>query len=261
MAGKQNYTLGRGKVFFSRFKTGTQIPMGYRYIGNTPEFSLTISSENLDHFSSDEGIKEKDDSVPLSVSRTGKMTTDNINVDNVAMFFFGESTPITQAAVASADYVAENVLVGMSYRLGVTAQNPVGLRGFDLDGLTVKKGTTALVAGTDYEFNAETGFLTILEGGDVEDGDDVTVNGKILSSTQTRVISGSSPVEGALMYVANNPKGENIDYILPYVKITPDGDYALKGDEWQKIPFNIEALKPADGGEAIYAAGRPFPAV
>ena len=32
----KNYTLGRGKVHFSRFKTGTQVPAGFFYIGNTP---------------------------------------------------------------------------------------------------------------------------------------------------------------------------------------------------------------------------------
>ena len=43
----KNYTLGRGKVYFSRFKAGTQIPAGFFYIGNTPEFNLTIESEVL----------------------------------------------------------------------------------------------------------------------------------------------------------------------------------------------------------------------
>lgn len=56
-----NYTLGRGKVYFARFTSG-QVPGPFRYIGNTPEFNLTIELETLDHFSSDEGIREKDDS-------------------------------------------------------------------------------------------------------------------------------------------------------------------------------------------------------
>ncbi len=39
-----NQTLGRGKVYFSKFKTDTYTPEGYRYLGNTPSFNLSIAS-------------------------------------------------------------------------------------------------------------------------------------------------------------------------------------------------------------------------
>ena len=255
----KNYTLGRGKVHFSRFKTGTQVPAGFFYIGNTPEFNLTIESETLDHFSSDEGIREKDDSVPLEVTRTGSLITDNIDPKNVALFFFGEESTVTQATVASSTETLEEIKAGHSYKLGVTTNNPtgyfgIGTAGFDVE---VSGGGTALVAGTDYEMNYDTGILTFLEGSTLAvDGADIDVTFAVKASTRSRVISGSEPVEGAMMYIAFNPKGKNFDYYLPYVKITPNGDYALKGDEWQQIPFTIEALKPTQG-EAIYMDGRP----
>ena len=254
----KNYTLGRGKVHFSRFKTGTQVPAGFFYIGNTPEFNLTIESETLDHFSSDEGIREKDDSVPLEVTRTGSLITDNIDPKNVALFFFGEESTVTQATVASSTETLEEIKAGHSYKLGVTTNNPTGYFGIDTVGFVVKvSGGTTLVAGTDYEMNYDTGILTFLEGSTLAvDGADIDVTFAVKASTRSRVISGSEPVEGAMMYIAFNPKGKNFDYYLPYVKITPNGDYALKGDEWQQIPFTIEALKPTQG-EAIYMDGRP----
>lgn len=253
----KNYTLGRGEVHFSRFKPGTQMPSGFYYIGNTPEFNLTIESETLDHFSSDRGIREKDDSVPLEVTRTGSLITDNIDPKNVALFFFGEESTVTQAAVASSTETLEEIKAGHSYKLGVTAQNPTGYFGIDTDGFVVEVGAVELVPGTDFEMNYDTGVLTFLEGSSVAvDGADVDVTYAVKSHTRDRVISGSDPVEGAMMYIAFNPKGRNFDYYLPYVKITPNGDYALKGDEWQQIPFTIEALKPTSG-EAIYMDGRP----
>lgn len=255
----KNYTLGRGKVHFSRFKTGTQVPAGFYYIGNTPEFNLTIESETLDHFSSDEGIREKDDSVPLEVTRTGSLITDNIDPKNVALFFFGEEVTVTQAVVASSTETLEDIKAGHSYKLGVTNNNPTGYFGINPTGFEVEVGGggAALVAGTDFEMNYDTGMLTFLEGSLLAtDGADIDVTFAVRESTRDRVISGSTPVEGAMMYVAFNPKGKNFDYYLPYVKITPNGDYALKGDEWQQIPFTIEALKPTTG-EAIYMDGRP----
>ena len=255
----KNYTLGRGKVHFSRFKTGTQVPAGFFYIGNTPEFNLTIESETLDHFSSDEGIREKDDSVPLEVTRTGSLITDNIDPKNVALFFFGEEVTVTQAAVVSDTETLEGIKAGHSYKLGVATNNPTGYFGIDTTGfaVAVAVGGTALVAGTDFEMNYDTGILTFIEGSALAvDDADIEVTYAVRESTRDRVISGSEPVEGAMMYIAFNPKGKNFDYYLPYVKITPNGDYALKGDEWQQIPFTIEALKPTSG-EAIYMDGRP----
>lgn len=255
----KNYTLGRGKVHFSRFKSGTQVPAGFFYIGNTPEFNLTIESETLDHFSSDEGIREKDDSVPLEVTRTGSLITDNIDPKNVALFFFGEEVKVTQAVVASATETLEGIKAGHSYKLGVTTNNPTGYFGIDPTGFEVEVagGGTALVAGTDYEMNYDTGILSFLDTSALAvDDADIDVTFAVRGSSRDRVISGSEPVEGAMMYIAFNPKGKNFDYYLPYVKITPNGDYALKGDEWQQIPFTIEALKPSTG-EAIYMDGRP----
>ena len=111
-----NYTLGRGKVYFSRFKTGTQTPEGFRYIGNTPEFNLNIEQDTLDHYNSDEGIREKDDSVPLEVNRTGSLITDNIDPENVALFFFGSASALTQATVASDTEILTGIKAGHSYK-------------------------------------------------------------------------------------------------------------------------------------------------
>lgn len=255
----QNYTLGRGKVHFARFLSGTQTPDGFFYIGNTPEFNLTIESQTLDHYSSDEGIREKDDSVPLEVNRTGSLVTDNIDPKNVALFFFGEHSVITQAAVAAAPEVINNIKKGHSYKLGSTPANPAGVFGINATGLAaeITPAGTALVLGTDYTVDLDAGTVTFLETSvTLTEGVDVEVTYAVRASTRDRVISGSEPVEGAMMYVTKNPKGDNCVFYMPYVKITPNGDYALKGDEWQQIPLALEILK-LEGSEAIYRDGVP----
>lgn len=377
----KNYTLGRGKLYFSRFKSGTQTPSGYFYFGNTPEFNLTIESETLDHFDSDEGVREKDDSVPLQTTRTGSLITDNIQPANVALFFFGDASTVTVVGGSGNSEDFEDVIAGHSYQIGETAADPGGTMGISEDDFnvslkdavlvaatgtitfsstgpadgetvqigdqvytfrntpadpydvdinatpttqganfaaavnngagegtaygtgteahpdvsasnssgtvtitakiegtagnaislaedatnTAKSGTfltggtgTSYIEGTDYTMDYANGFLKLLSTGAITSGLDITVDFTTLSSTRDRVISGSTPVEGALKFIANNPKGKNINYKMPYVKITPNGDYALKGEEWQQIPFNLEILKPTSGlSEAIYADGVP----
>lgn len=254
----QNYTLGRGKVYFSRFLPDTQTPVGFRYFGNTPEFSLTIESDTLDHFSSDEGIREKDDSVPLEVTRTGSFSTDHISPENISLFFFGSASILAASAVASAPETILNVQQGYTYQLGLSPTNPVGHRRINPAGFAVAVGASAKTVNVDYTMDFDTGMITIVEGGTIANNATLTVTYAVLASVRDRIISGSEPVEGAMKYIAFNPKGKNYDYTMPWVKITPNGDYALKGDEWQTIPFNLEALKPAGNVEAIYVDGRPL---
>jgi len=254
----QNYTLGRGMVHFARFIDGTTTPDGFRYIGNTPELNLTIESEELDHYSSDAGIREKDDSVPLEVNRTGSLVTDNVSPENVALFFFGDSSIVTQAAVPSATEALSSIKATYSYKLGQSSSNPAGYSGIDQTGFVVEvSGGATLVEDTDYTMDFDNGVITFLEGSLLAvDGEDIDVTYAVAASTRNRVISGSEPVEGAMMYISKNPKGADFTLYMPYVKVTPNGDYALKGDEWQQIPLSLEVLK-LGSSEAIYRDNVP----
>lgn len=251
----QNYTLGRGKVYLARKTAG--VLGGFRYIGNTPELSLTIEDEELPHYNSDEGVREKDDSVSLEVNRSGTLVTDNIDPKNVALFFFGDASTVTQTSVASADEDLTSIEAGHAYKLGVSASNPAGYFGIDETGFEVVNGVDTLTADTDYIMDFDNGMIEFVEGSSLAaDGDDITVTYAVAASTRSRVISGSQPVEGALRFVSKNPKGTNSLIYMPSIRIRPNGDYALKGDEWQQIPLSLEIIKPT-GAEAIYRDGAP----
>jgi hypothetical protein len=115
---------------------------------------------------------------------------------------------------------------------------------------------TSYIEGVDYTVDYDAGVLHLLDTGAVAEGANITVDYGTRSSTRERVISGSTPVEGSMLYVEKNPKGRDFTYLLPWIKVTPNGDYALKGDEWQQIPFNLEILKPTRGA-AIQVDGKP----
>lgn len=252
-----NYTLGRGELHFDRFSDPINFVLGgERYIGNSPEFSATIESENLDHYNSDRGVREKDESIVLQTNRTASFITDNVSPENLALFFFGTSEIFSTAGGAVTDAPLPDVVKGLTYQLGMSPSNPSGVRNVSL--VTIKKGVTSLVAGTDYTLDAALGRVTILESSvTVINGDDLTADFTTSAQTRERVISGSSAIAGALRFISYNPQGKRYDWYMPYVKLSPNGDFALKGDEWQQIPFNVEILK-RPGYEAIYIDGRPL---
>lgn len=258
MAETMNYTLGRGEIHFAQFKTGTQVPGGERYFGNTPELSYTAEQENLDHYSSDRGVRVKDQSVLLQLDYSGAMTTDHISPENLAIFFLGESMVTTIAAATGETDTFTDVVQGYSYQLGTSDETPAGAR--QVSNVVVSDAgvpATVFVAGTDYVLDAELGRITILEGGGITDGLDLSVTFDIGAHSRKRIISRSNTIEGALRFIAKNPAGEQIDYFMPRVKITPNGDFAIKSDEWQTLPFTLEILKKGSL-EAIYMDGRPY---
>ena len=250
-----NYTLGKGEVYLGKFKPGTQVPVGFRYIGNTPELSVKISTKTLDHYSSDGGIREKDQQVITDVDRAGGLTTDNLSIENIAMFFLGTAAKSTVLSTPIVGEALADVEPGYEYLLGLTHW-PMGARGIDASTVVVKKGATVYVVDTDYIVDADRGTIEIVAGGAIHSGDDVTVDYTVKASSYDGIVSGTTPFEGALLFKATNSVGEKIDYLMPWIKISPDGDYNLKSDSWTEMKFSLEVLK-ATGKEAFYGNGAP----
>lgn len=379
---EQNQTLGRGEVHFSRFKPGTYTPEGFRYLGNTPEFNLTVSSETLAHYSSDRGTRIKDRSVNIQTDFTGTFTCDDISLENLALFFLGNAAKITQASAQAQSESFVGIKLGHSYQIGETDLTPVGVRNVTIntitsgegafvpaaaatgivtfsggvptadDTITVgdreytfvasspegdevliggtaadtatnfiavingeqvgtaahatveassggsgvvdleaktagaagnaiiltedadnvevsgtgtlaggvdQSGAVPLVANTDYELDSVRGVITFLETSpNLTDNADVAISSyDIAAATYDRMISGSNKVEGAIRFDAYNAEGDQIDYRMAFVTLSPNGDLPLKGEDWMAIPFNVEINKLA-AREAIYANGQPF---
>jgi hypothetical protein len=261
----QDYTLGSGEVWFANFVAGTKTPAGFRYFGNTPAFSFGTTTTTLDHVDSDHGHpKFVDRTLPLTVVEELSLTCDNISWDNVAMSVLGtKSTVTTTSATVAAEHI-DDVSPGLHYQLGQTTNNPSGVRGLD----TVSTGIYATVtddAGTPVSFAQTTDFIVdpdrgtiyIVEGGAIVEGTNLRVTYKTRAASHTRVISGQNLVEGALKFVSFNSQGTQKDYFFPYVQITPDGEFGLKGDTWQELKFKMKTLKLV-GKASVYVDGTDF---
>lgn len=256
--GTEAYKLGRGEVHFSRFKPGTQIGEGFRYLGNSPEWGITIESENLDHFNSDRGIRQKDKTIPLEVTRTGALVLDEITLPNIGLYLFSANSDntVSQTGATVTGYAIADVIPGRTYQLGETATDVVGDLKISTTGFVVESGATTFTAMDDYIVDFQRGLLTIVEGGAIVAGTDITVDYTTQSATYELLVSGDEKIEGAMKYIEYNPAGENFVWNFPYVSVSPNGELAFKGDEWQQLPLNVEILKK-NTVSAIYVNGVP----
>lgn len=87
-----NLVLGRGKLFFAPYPRGLKTGGVKGYFGNTPTLTMTQTTTKLDHFSSEGGLKIKDQSIVLQTDMTLTFDTDNINPGNLALWFGGNNT-------------------------------------------------------------------------------------------------------------------------------------------------------------------------
>lgn len=263
----QNYVLGKGRLYFNQFKPGTNVGMGERYLGNTPEFSATNDTETLDHFSAEGGLREKDESVLLEISSSGSFNCDNISAENVALFFLGEVLTKSAVSVTGQREIFTAWKRGTTLQLGTSDALPTGVRKVSnvkvgvaasttninlSQPITGQSGVTVLDANGNYELDAALGRLYLEPTSNQITGDiKIVVEYDVAAQSRDMIISSNQQVQGSLRFIADNPVGENKDYFFPKVTLNPDGDYALKGDDWQSMGFSFEALK-LPGRQRVY---------
>lgn len=139
---------------------------------------------------------------------------------------------------------------GRWYQLGVTTDLPQGVRrvgNVTIDGVDAGSIIVDAAAGR---------FYINEDADDIVDGDDLDVSYGLEAGVDDIVISRTDIIEGEMAFIANNAAGSNDDYFWPYVKLSPDGDFSLKGDEWINMTFNFEILKRDSLVERQYISRR-----
>lgn len=261
MAGKdKNYTLGKGRVYFEQFASGATTGNGEKYLAQTPDFSYTVTATVLDHYDSDQGLKELDEEVTTQVDVKGKFSTDDISMDKIALFLLADgvtTTIITSGTALTSTF--PSVTPDTYLQVGKSTDQPTGARDVTVTKVaTVAAPTVALTLGTDYTVDGPMGRVWMMDTTtsiDADGSDGIIVTYSVAAGTRSQVVSADQQLRGAVRFVSDNPVGDNRDYYFPLVNITPDGDYNLKGDDWQKMGFNFTTLKLGNA-ERVYVDGR-----
>ena len=251
----KDYVIGKGRLFFDRFLVGTKTPTGEHYFGNTPELSTSQDESTLDHYDADAGLNVKDESVTTEKNNTGSFVTDNIEPGNIVLWYGGDST---SATITAATGVVETHTVpkrGVYIQLGATQALPSGAR--NVNNVVVKIGATTVTPANNYDVDLALGRVFIEpDAPGITDGAVLEFTFNINAGVRKVIVGKGTEIRGALRFISANPVGSQKDYFWPYVKLTANGDFSLKGDEWQQIPFSFEVLKRDANTEMVYIDDR-----
>lgn len=150
-----NYKFGRGKLLFNRKRTDGSYE-GFRPLGNCPGFTVDVSSEKFQHFSSEGGLREKDLEFATQIDRVSEITCDNMSKENLELFLAAVASTKTQAATPVTAELIVNPSAGRTFQLGATTSNPAGVRGVSSVVVSSAAGlaATAWAATTAYALGA-----------------------------------------------------------------------------------------------------------
>lgn len=258
MYDRNNFTIGSGKVYFDPFEAGTLVGLGERYFGNSPTFTPRKAVTFAERYTSIDGRLHRAESVVTTETLSATLTADSIDAKNMAWFFSGVENYFEQAPEkAPSQFIS--VLRERIYQIGQSLSNPLGVRSVS-NVVMYDTNRVRLERTPNYTLDSAAGRITIKD-----DALDIPPEGALVEITYDsreakRMIlkSGSIALEGALRYEAKNTAGRNINYFFPYVKLVPEGDITLKGDDWQTLSFTVQVLRLSPMHEAIYFDEEPI---
>tara|TARA_R110002051_G_scaffold218812_1_gene282633 strand:- start:573 stop:1337 length:765 start_codon:yes stop_codon:yes gene_type:complete len=248
-----NITVGSGRIYFNPLVDG--VYQGYRYLAETPGFTVTAQSESLQIDGSDGPVAERIRDVPIRVTRSGRVSCRDISPDNLALFVVGAMTQVEQTSDPVTDE-EHAVRPGRFYQLGASATNPGGVRNVTAVELTDEAGATTYVADTDYTLHAEIGMVEILTGGDISE-ETIHADYTPAAETRSRVATHQqSPAEGEFKFVADNTEGAPNDVYFPRIRLAPDGELPMKSRENPVEMAFMIMVQTRDGYAQAYIDGR-----
>lgn len=252
----QDYFLGRGVVYLAPLDTSTGLPGAYRDLGNCPAFAIQVESEELLHQSSRTGTRVTDKRVTLSQDISFTFSLDEISHENLALFFGGLVSSITNPAVAGVGTmmapieITDSVELGRWYDLKTAydgSGNPVAFSAANIpvilgdDGM----GASALTIDTDYEIDYKMGRVFIKHNAvNISAGDDLlwysAANASAPATLDLMAALDGTNQDYALKFISENPANgdEQIEYHFHSVQVAADGDFALIGDEFTQASFS-----------------------
>ena len=237
---KNDIFTGGGRLYFAK-KNGDGSYDNLMYFGKTDGITMTTSVEFKEHFDTEGCTPLLDGRYPSQFATGVKFSTSEITLDMQNRAFLGNVVTTTQTT-ATGDAIViptEEVVEGSIVETGK----------YNATLLVVKDSgdITTYVEGTDYEFDAKVGFITIIptaDGGTITTGDvlnltmvypDFTIN--------TSATMKNSSLNGRFEVVTSSQTGNNYRYVFKNLSITQDGDFSIKSpDEIGSLSFAGSAL-------------------
>jgi hypothetical protein len=153
-------------------------------------------------------------------------------------------TTLTVGTVSGTFDVGETIQGGTSTATATTTTTAVAVTG--LVSLKTTSGSTYYTLGTDFTVDAVSGRIYFPSASTIVEDASLTATFGVAASTYSKITALTAVgQDGKIRYVSDNPVGGSYEMIIWKVRIKPNGDTALIGDDWARLPFQGDILRDA----------------
>jgi hypothetical protein len=244
-----NLYLGAGEIWFNRFDTSGNKTQ-WRHLGNCSKFELDPNVNTVEKYSSMSGARGLLSRAVVQTGASVSMTLNEFDPENLALAFLGVTTVAgLQTGGTATDLTTAPATAKKGYSLDTGKRKIVVTS-------AKKSPSTALVSGTDYTYDSDSGLINILPGATaIADGDTLLWTGTFPAITTPIVQAlANALLIGALRFrSASDAVGPRFVVDVWKASIQPDGAVGLIGTDYGELGFKAACLQ-----DTSQAAGNQF---
>lgn len=110
----------------------------------------------------------------------------------------------------------------------------------------------AYLENIDYELLPGSGHVYAIPGGDITDALACSITASYAAQTMKQMLAATQVgIEGDLKFYGEPTSGQKQDFFA-YVKLTPEGDFSMIGEDIQKFQINFEVIRATDENGVDY---------
>jgi len=242
-----NYTIGGTRILFSE-EISTGVFSEYFDLGNIVSASIAAEIDRLEHFTAKTGTRTKDREVVRQASFSIPFSFDEPNAYNLNLLFMGKKTGVTTVAADVAAVVdeAHTVTQGRAFFLNKLANTTPTI--------VVTVGVTPCVLGVDYELvviGKTVGVRALVGSIVLTDGATALVDYTAAVPAAKKIVPLDNPAKSGkakLLFVSDT--GNEFQWAIPSVSISPDGDFAYNDQDWSAVGMRMAVQ--SDGSAEPY---------
>jgi hypothetical protein len=229
-----DYVVGKGRLYF--------VPSGAtqgQEIGDCDAMSISQDNTVLERFSNQYGARTKTDSRITQQNAGISFTMLQATARNLALMMMSDKNTLTQSLGTTQLGTLSGLQVGDvidTGKLNINVQSFTDL-------------LTALnpwVADTNYKLDSASGLVKVLALPSADTTASLKINYPAITAATHQLLAGlgqNSDLRGKLVYIALDASSVPIEkYTFPIVKLSPDGDVNLLGDEYRTVQIKGEII-------------------
>ena len=233
-ASTNHYTVNKAVLLFQ-----PEGGSGWEDLGNGPKAEVSEEVELLEHFSSRSGLKLRDQVVNNSLKAMAAISLDEMTIENLKKYFFGNDITSTAQAAATGEE-----------KIFLAADKITKDRWFDIGAINItvsqvddNGGTPVIYSeGTDYELNRKKGMIYIKSGGGIANDSELKITYDQPDATIKDFLAGVNANLRGFFRIVGDPGFGEVTDIEGYGLLSPEGAYTAVTDEYTTVDMKLEFI-------------------